>query len=324
MDNKGQPGLGVCVGRRCMARLDPKSLEVFQAVIDAGSATLAGERLGMTQPAITKAIAALEERTGLSLFERGRFGMRPTAEGALLADEVRRSFAGLDRITLAADAIRQGLRGNFSIAALPIYADGLVARAIGALVAEAPDLQVRIEALVQDETLRRILLDTVEMGVAMGPFSPHAQLQVHPLGRRRLMVVMRVDHKLANRQSLDVADLVDVEIVLQAPPSPYRDAQLQAFARQAVPIRSRMEVLTQRGAAAAAMSCGMVAIIDQELAEELAYKDPTVHLATFAAVPPWEVAVVHRKDRPLSLVGEAMLHRLKLASTDYLYDREGG
>lgn len=135
---------------------------------------------------------------------------------------------------------------------------------------------------------------------------------------------MRVDHKLANRQSLDVADLVDVEIVLQAPPSPYRDAQLQAFARQAVPIRSRMEVLTQRGAAAAAMSCGMVAIIDQELAEELAYKDPTVHLATFAAVPPWEVAVVHRKDRPLSLVGEAMLHRLKLASTDYLYDREAG
>ena len=96
----------VRVALRQMEKLDPKSLEIFQAVMESGSATLAGDRLGMTQPAITKAIASLETRTGLTLFERGRFGMRPTAEGALLAEEVRRSFAGLDRIAVAADAIR--------------------------------------------------------------------------------------------------------------------------------------------------------------------------------------------------------------------------
>lgn len=301
-----------------MDRLDPKSLEVFRAVIETGSATLAGERLGMTQPAITKAIATLEGRTGLTLFERGRFGMRPTAEGALLDEEVRRSFAGLDRIALAADAIRRGMKGQLSISTMPLYAEGLVARAIGALAQEAPDLYVRVLALNQDETFRRVALDTVELGVVMGPLSPAAQLAHHSLGRRRMMALMRVDHPLANRTELGVADLADAELVMLSPPSPYRDTLLQAFAREAVTVRSRLEVLTQRGAATMALNARGVAVIDQEMAEEIAFGDPLVHIATFTAVPPWDLHVVHRRDRPLSLAAEAAIHRFKLASTDFI------
>ncbi|NBB15888.1 LysR family transcriptional regulator [Caulobacter sp. SLTY] len=300
-----------------MNRLDPKSLEAFRAVIETGSATLAADRLGMTQPAVTKAIATLETRTGLTLFERGRFGMRPTAEGALLDEEVRRSFSGLDRIAIAAEAIRQGMRGQLSIATLPVYAEGLVGRAVAALSLEAPELNLRILAVDQDETYRRVGLETVDLGVVMGPLSPAAQLANHPLGRRRMMAVMRVDHPLANRSEVGVADLVDTELVMLSPPNPYRDALIHAFAREAAVIRSRLEVLTQRGAALMAVNARSVAVIDQEMAEEMAYNDPMVHAAAFTAVPPWDVSIVHRRDRPLSLAAEAVMHRLKLASTDF-------
>lgn len=312
------PRGGVHGRRRQMEKLDPKSLEVFQAVMESGSATLAGERLGMTQPAITKAIAGLEARTGLTLFERGRFGMRPTAEGALLAEEVRRSFAGLDRIAIAADAIRRGMRGHLNISALPIYAEGLAARAVGALALEAPELHVRILALTQDETFRRVALETVDLGLVMGPLSPTAQLAHHTLGRRRLMAVMRADHPLANRSELDVADLADVEMVMLAPPNPYRDTLLQAFAREAVAIRSRLEALSQRGTVVMALASRAVAVVDQELAEAMAFSDPMIHTAAFTAIPPWDVHIVHKRDRPLSLAAEAVMHRLKLAATDYM------
>lgn len=300
-----------------MDRLDPKSLEVFRAVVETGSATLAGERLGMTQPAITKAIAGLERRTGLTLFERGRFGMRPTAEGALLDEEVRRSFAGLDRIAIAAEAIRQGMRGSLGIATLPLYAEALVGRAIAALALEAPDLSLRILAVDQEEAFRRVALETADLGVVLGPLSPAAQLAHQPLGRRRLMAVMRVDHPLANRSEVGVADLIDVEVVTLSPPNPYRDSLIQAFAREAATIRSRLEVLTQRGAALMAVNTRSVAVIDQELAEEMAFSDPLVHVATFTAVPPWDLSVVYKRDRPLSLAAEAVIHRLKMASTDF-------
>ena len=300
-----------------MKKLDPKSLEVFLAVMESGSATLAGERLGMTQPAITKAIAGLEARTGLTLFERGRFGMRPTAEGALLAEEVRRSFAGLDRVAVAAQAIRQGMRGNLVVSALPIYAEGLVARAVGALAAEAPELTIRVETHLQDETFRRILLDKADIGVVSGPFVPNGQLQVHPVGQRRMMALMQDSHPLANRSELGVADLLDVEVVLVSSPSPYRETVLQAFARHGAPVRSRLEVLSQRGTAAMALASGQLALIDQELAEEIAFKDPGVHIADFTDAPPWQIAVVHHREKPLNLVAEAVLHRLKLAAADF-------
>lgn len=300
-----------------MKKLDPKSLEVFQAVMESGSATLAGERLGMTQPAITKAIAGLEDRTGLTLFERGRFGMRPTAEGALLAEEVRRSFAGLDRVAVAAQAIRQGMRGSLVVSALPIYAEGLVARAVGALAAEAPELTIRVETHLQDETFRRILLGKADIGVVSGPFVPNGQLQVHPVGQRRMMAIMRDSHPLANRGELGVADLLEVEVVLVSSPSPYRETVLQAFARHGAPVRSRLEVLSQRGAAAMALASGQLALIDQELAEEIAFKDPGVHIAAFTDAPPWQIAVVHHREKPLNLVAEAVLHRLKLAAADF-------
>lgn len=131
------------------------------------------------------------------------------------------------------------------------------------------------------------------------------------------MVVMRVDHPLANRSELDVADLADVEMVMLSHPSPYRDTLKQVFARQAVPIRSRLEVLTQRGAVAMAIASGMVALVDQEIAEEMAFRDLTIHAAAFTSASPWEVAVLHRRDRPLSLVAEAVLQRLKLATSEF-------
>jgi DNA-binding transcriptional LysR family regulator len=297
-----------------MDRLDPKSIEVFQTVIETSSATLAAERLGMTQPGVTKAIATLEARTGLTLFARGRFGMRPTAEGRLLAEAVRRSFAGLDRIAAAAAAIRQGLTGSVVIATVPLYAEGLVAQAIGGLVAESPDLAVEVTACPQDETFRRVLAETTDLGVVMGPFSQNAQLVVHTLGRRRLMVVMGVGHPLANRSELDVPDLADIDIVMLSSLSPYRESLLQVFASHAVPIRSRVQVVTQRGAVTMALAAGLAAIVDEEVAREAAHRDPMVHVAAFTAIAPWDLAVVHHREHPLSRVAEAALRRLKLAA----------
>lgn len=306
-----------------MDSLDPRSLEVFLAVMETGSAALAAERLSLTQPTVARAIADLEAGAGLTLFERSRHGMRPTAEAALLAEEVRGSFAGLDRIALAAEAIRQGMKGSLVIGASPLYTDGILARAAGALSLEAPELSITVVTLDPEEIRRRMARDTLDLALLMGPLAAEAQLAVQPLGRRRMMAIMRRDHPLAGRSEIEVADLVDVDMVMLLPPSPWRTLVLQAFARQAAPVRSRLECLTQRGAAVAALTAGMVTLIDQELAEELAFDDRSVHIAPFTAVPPWELIAVHPHDRPLSRAGAAIVHRLRLAAADFNPPAEG-
>lgn len=190
-----------------MDRLDPHSLEVFQAVVESGSATLAARQLNLTQPTITRAIAQLEQATGLVLFERGRFGMRPTPEGTMLAEEVRRSLSGLERVTAAARSIRQGVQGRIVVGAIPVYAEGFVARAVGQLVESAPHVDAHIDIDTPQEMLRKVLHGQVELSVLAGSFANHSALEVEVLGQRRLMAVMRRDHPLANRGGLGAADL---------------------------------------------------------------------------------------------------------------------
>ncbi|MDQ0463478.1 DNA-binding transcriptional LysR family regulator [Caulobacter ginsengisoli] len=172
-----------------MDRPDPHSLEVFQAVVETGSATLAARQLNMTQPTVTRAIAQLEQVTGLTLFERGRFGMRPTAEGAMFAEEVRRSFSALDRVAASAQAIRQGVRGRIVVGAIPAYGEGFVARAIGRLVENAPEVDACIDIDIPQDMLRKVLHGQTDLAVMAGTFADHPELEVHVLGQRRLMAI---------------------------------------------------------------------------------------------------------------------------------------
>jgi DNA-binding transcriptional LysR family regulator len=295
-----------------MDRLDPHALEVFVAVIETGSASLASRRLHMTQPSVTHAVGQLEKQTGLVLFERGKFGMRPTAEGLLFGETVRRSFAGLDRITAAAEAIRRGVRGQLMIVTLPVYADGLVHHAIGRLAARSPDLHARIETHGPEEVLRKVLHDQADLGVVIGPLPAQTPLSVHRLGERRLMAVMNAAHPLASRREVGVADLAGHDMVLMAPPNPHRAMVAQAFAAAGVQLAARLEATTQRGAGILALTSGAVTLIDQEMAGEMARLDSNVRLATFTAAPAWEVLAVHSKDRPATLACEAALQALRL------------
>ncbi|NIH78167.1 LysR family transcriptional regulator [Amycolatopsis viridis] len=78
--------------------MDLKHLRYFLAVAAEGTFTAAAQRLGMTQPALSRAIRVLEDEVGTALFTRGRQGAELTAAGHLLAEEGR----GIDEHARAA------------------------------------------------------------------------------------------------------------------------------------------------------------------------------------------------------------------------------
>lgn len=69
--------------------IDAVKLRHFIMVLDSGAFALAAQRLGISQPAISKSIRAIEDRLGVRLFERGRAGARPTEQAALLGAHAR-------------------------------------------------------------------------------------------------------------------------------------------------------------------------------------------------------------------------------------------
>lgn len=282
-------------------------------MVETGSATLAAERLRMTQPNVTRAIASLESNTGLGLFERGRFGMRLTGVGELFAEEVSRSFSGLSRISALADSLRQGLLGRIVVAAYPVHAEGRVAEALGDLALDAPELTIRIDMLATEDIIRRVLHDEAQIGVLPGPIAPHAQLHNRVLADRRMMAVVRPGHELANQVSISIADLGAVEIIHYSPLNGFRAVVDRAFASLTTPIRHRIEVMTQRGAMKMALRSDAVALVDQDAVREIVHQHPELRTLPLVDGPSWQVCMVWSRERAPTPVTANLLDRLTAA-----------
>lgn len=84
-------------------------LEKLVAATEAGKIVAAADRLGMTQPALTRAIARLETRFGAPLFERLPTGVRPTSLGVVAAEQTRRLLRAWE---VAEDRIGGALAGR--------------------------------------------------------------------------------------------------------------------------------------------------------------------------------------------------------------------
>ena len=76
--------------------LSSGDLAAFVATVETSSLQDAADALNLTSSAMTKRIQALERRVGTALFDRGRFGMRPTVAGRQLYPEARHALDALD------------------------------------------------------------------------------------------------------------------------------------------------------------------------------------------------------------------------------------
>src|SRR5262249_56352035 len=88
-------------------RVNLRQIEAFKAVIEYGTVSQAAEMIGISQPAMSKLIAHLEDDTGLRLFDRIKGRLAPTRRGMRLYEEVDRIFVGVRQVENAVEAIRR-------------------------------------------------------------------------------------------------------------------------------------------------------------------------------------------------------------------------
>lgn len=93
-----------------------RQLEVFNALMEAGSVSRAAVRLNLTQPAVSVALSSLEQELGFRLFHRSKGYFAPTGEALLLHAEAEQSLLARERVETRAQEIRAGVVGGVSIA----------------------------------------------------------------------------------------------------------------------------------------------------------------------------------------------------------------
>ena len=128
----------------------------FLAIAEAGKIGLAAERLGMTQPALTRIVARLERSFGGRLFERLPDGVRQTALGAAAARRARRILGEYAAAEAELDAARAGRAGLFRVTATPPWSETVLAQALARFHAAFPAIEIELAAASRAEGLRRL------------------------------------------------------------------------------------------------------------------------------------------------------------------------
>jgi DNA-binding transcriptional LysR family regulator len=171
-----------------------REFEVFRAVIDARKTTAAATRLGISQPAVSRALASLEERLGRLLFERDGGRLVPTAEALALNGELDPIFEGLARI---AQRQWQSPPGEtLRVAAPPTFAQTWVQPVLTAFL----KLHPRLKALVEISSTNQVIVDSAVS---------HAGVRLLPLRSSRAICLLPAGHRLAGEAAIGPADLAE-------------------------------------------------------------------------------------------------------------------
>lgn len=124
---------------------DINLIRSFWAVAECGSFSEAARKLGSTQPTLTRQIQALEQQTGLHLFERSNKGLSITEAGARLVEASRQMMENVDAFNRVVAGQEDHLEGEVRISANEIVGYFLLPNAIAAMRQAYPSIQIELD-----------------------------------------------------------------------------------------------------------------------------------------------------------------------------------
>lgn len=147
-----------------------RQLTAFRETMVTGTASGAADIMGISQPAVSRLIDALEESLGITLFDRRTGRMVPTVEAQMFYSELQKAFASYDRLTSAAEDIRLGHRGSLHIASMPAIGLNFLPDAIATFKAVQPNLKIRYDLQLSMRVEEWVSSQRVDLGIAEFPF----------------------------------------------------------------------------------------------------------------------------------------------------------
>lgn len=135
--------------------MDWNHLQAFLETAQGGSLSAAARRLGLTQPTLSRQVAALERDLGVTLFERMGRAMRLTDAGLALLEHARAMGAAADELALAATGQSQAVEGLVTVSASDVTATWLLPPVIARLREAAPGIVIELVASNALSDLRR-------------------------------------------------------------------------------------------------------------------------------------------------------------------------
>jgi LysR family cyn operon transcriptional activator len=193
--------------------MDLKQLTYLLAVRDAGSFTRAANSLHVAQPAISMAIAKLEQQLELRLFDRQDRAVRLTPEGEVLCRHAERLLLQMHQAEAEMAELKGLERGEVRIGIPYMMGSYYFPSRLMAFKHRYPGLKIRVEEAGTRELLSRMVDGTLDLAILITSDLPPAIEGAHLLSEEMLMVVGE-DHPLRGAASVTLAQFFTQELAL--------------------------------------------------------------------------------------------------------------
>lgn len=183
-----------------------RQLEAFKTIMELGSFTRAAEKLGLSQPAVSKLIYLLERKCGFTLFHRQKNGVVPTAEGQMLYSEVERVFLSVESVSARAKAIQRFNYGEIKLVTFPSLATRVLPPILASFLESRPGLQIEMSSRNSWLLVERLATQGVDVGFGMFA-SDRPGVRFEKLCSMRAVCALPPGHPLAGRDVVRAEDL---------------------------------------------------------------------------------------------------------------------
>ena len=191
-------------------RLKLRHMEILLAVVESGSMAKAGTKLAISQPAISRAVAEMEQTLGVPIFDRSPQGVEPTQYGRAL---LKRGIAAFDELAQGVkdiDFLADPTAGELRIGTSPGLAEGIVLAVIDRLSRQYPRAVIHLVPgglHDQHEALRGRRIEFGFAGTA-GPISEQ-DTDTEVLFEEPLTVVASLDNPWSRHRRIELRELVN-------------------------------------------------------------------------------------------------------------------
>jgi DNA-binding transcriptional LysR family regulator len=250
---------------------DMTALDLLVSVGKLGSISAAAEAHGITQPAASMRLSALERRLKIQLLERATSGTRLTPAGMATAEWAAAVLADMRALLVGTAALRAEQGSHLQVAASLTVAEYLIPRWLGRLAAELPKTKVSLAMGNTAHVGDWVSGGDAELGFIEGPRPPGRRLRSKELLADRLMIVVARDHPWSRRRRpITARELAATPLILREPGSGTRDVLTQALGAHGLDVIAAMELgSTTAIKAAAAAGAGPTVLSALALRTEL-------------------------------------------------------
>jgi len=219
--------------------MDLRQLNHLIAVAEHQSFSAAARALHTVQSNVSTHVAKLEKELGAALIDRHT--MQPTAEGRAVLERARRIRTELQAINDDIVSMRHEVAGEVRIGCIGTTGRWMASPLLGRLAERHPALRPVLVDATTTSLTPRVLDGDLDMAIVNTPVV-EASLESEPLFDEERIIVAPADHPLADRGTIDVADLAEHPVMLTPRGTTFRDAIDQELAAVGVRLTAAAEV----------------------------------------------------------------------------------